>query len=459
MKGRGAAARSARIAELTRREAGTRAAEAAATTGAAARTASEVGARATRRPRATAIVATAAGATRAARTIGRVARVAFRARHHPAGAAGRHRAAEAATPIATGTVVDEAAATATEATRTASAAGATGTTAATRTTGTTAATRTTGTTAAATGATRTTAAATGATRTAAAGATGAAATEAATTTTAEATTATGAARTTATAARTIAPATTTAAIVTPIVAARGRTRQHVHGVVEVAALLDPFDGLFALEHANETHALRALAHDRKRLHQAREAITREVQRRGDGIGHRPGASRRLGGRLRRRSLDRGGFARGGFARSLATLTRALGRFRVTTARVTLGSRFDCLGGCRAGVLAVGATLGGRRIGRPLGDLGCLGDRGVAHRLGRGRVLLQGRAHGALDVGGLSEQGSRELGDCFHDPPRGSAGCGWTAVTREAPLLIGCGKGPRKIGRARWRFPGFFQVLS
>jgi hypothetical protein len=275
------------------------------------------------------------------------------------------------------------------------------------------------------GAARTTAAATGTTATRAlarvtTGARGAQAAEAAARGVA-AGSATGPATATATAATTTAAAftpTTAAsiAIVTPRTACAG-PRHHVDRIIEIAPLLHALHGLVTGEHAHETHALRTLAGHRERFHQARQAITGDVQSGADRVGN--GSSAR-GGLFRGRG--RGGFGAGAF-------TFVAGRFAVGAGRFTFGTgRFAraSFGRCLDDVGRAFGDLRGFGHGRVAGafdrgsrGVGCLTSFGWGSD-GSGFIPLHGRANTALDVGGLTEQSSSKFGDRLHNPPLGRA---------------------------------------
>lgn len=228
-----------------------------------------------------------------------------------------------------------------------------------------------------------------------------------------------------------------------------RARQKIDGVVEVAAFFHALDGLFTLEHANQTDRVGPLADHRKRLHQAGEAIARDVECEADGVGDRAGSRRWL---FRCRGLGWRGLGALAFTLRSGLLAFARASFGVTTGAVSVGARLgflvgdagsriggrtggagsgvrgrngltrvDGVSGRRAGVLG-GAWIGFGRVGPPFGDLGSFRHSGVPGFRGR-RFALEGCAHFALDVGGLSEQCSRKLGDRLHNPPLGPAVAG------------------------------------
>lgn len=376
---------------------------------------------------------------------------------HPAGAEAR-RAGARLVPTVAGAAE-------TEATFVAPAEGTTGRTRAAGTTGSTTATAGTARAASASGATRPTSAGTARpapTRSTRATTTRAARTSEATAAAARAT-GTAAARATgstatagATAVSTTAAVTTATAVpatatsVPPaIVAASGRsgTGEQVDGVIEVALLLDTGQLLLALDHAHQAHAVRAAADDLERLHQAGQAISRDLDGRRDGLGDGPGSGRRLGrGFLSRRfggtsfglrfcsRLGRAGSV--GPGRSLCSGTSlatcaALSGSRVAGAALGCGSfepsaafgSSDGLGpsaalGC--GSFGPRAALGRSAIGRgaALGSSTVLrGGRSVG---GRSLVSAAGativgtrRKHGAADLGRLAEQSAGEFGDRLH----------------------------------------------
>jgi hypothetical protein len=227
--------------------------------------------------------------------------------------------------------------------------------------------------------------------------------------------------TTPTAAATFAPA--TAATIVAFGAGCAGPRHHVDGVIEVTALLDALDGLFAGEHAHEADALCALAGNGQRLHEARQPIAGDVERGADRVGHGTGSRGGLGRRLGGGSLGAGRLT----IASSGIVSR--GRESLVAIRCArFGRRSAFGGGC---ITDVGSALGdlcrfggsrvfGRRArGRGIGTA-CFG-RGGSGRFGDGGfVPLHGRAHAALDVGGLTEQSSSEFGDGLHNPPLGRA---------------------------------------
>jgi hypothetical protein len=242
-----------------------------------------------------------------------------------------------------------------------------------------------------------------------------------------------AAATTTTSATAAATFTATTAAIIPIVTLRASPApgHHVDGVVEIAALLDAFDGLFALKDAHEAYLRRAPSGHGQRLHEAGEAIARDVERGADGVRHRSGAGRRLGwpGLLGRAGRDFGA-ALLGRCRLLALRAPAVG-FGRTRFGAGLRDSFGFTGFAGRGGLGARLWLSAC-IGRSGGFTGCFRGGGslvvdggfAGARLrwcGSGRCgffPLHRRAHGALDVRGLAKQSSSEFGDRLHNPPWG-----------------------------------------